>query len=90
MIFEEMIQMQFPSLYARIHNINPNLFSLSLSWFMNLFIHVMPMTSVARVWDILLLEGDKCLFRFALALIDMKEKELELLDDDMLLISHYK
>lgn len=90
MILEEMIQSQYPTLYARIHNINSNIFSISLSWFMNLFIDCMPMISVARIWDVLFLEGDKCLLRFALALIDLKKPELEQLEDDMELVNRYK
>lgn len=57
---------------------------------MNLFIDCLPMISVARIWDVLFLEGDKCLLRFALALIDLKKYELEQLEDDMELVSRYK
>ena len=50
---------------------------------MTLFINSMPVTSVVRVWDVILMEGDKCLLRFALALLDLHKEELMRIEDDV-------
>ncbi|EGV63307.1 RabGAP/TBC [Yamadazyma tenuis ATCC 10573] len=38
------------------------------SWFMSVFVGVLPIESVLRIWDILWYEGSKTIFRFALTL----------------------
>ena len=53
-----MVRKQFPRLVARIEQVDKKIMSLSIRWFINLFIHALPMITVARVWDVLILEGD--------------------------------
>lgn len=40
---------------------------VTLSWFMSVFVGVLPIESVLRIWDILWYEGSKTLFRISLA-----------------------
>jgi hypothetical protein len=46
------------------------------SWFMSVFVGVLPIESVLRVWDILWYEGSKSIFRISLTILNMcLEKE---------------
>jgi len=46
------------------------------SWFMSVFVGVLPIESVLRVWDILWYEGSKSIFRMSLTILNMcLEKE---------------
>lgn len=89
-IFEDMVHERYPDLYSRIQNIDSKLLSLSLSWFMTLFINYLPVTSVVRIWDVILMEGDKCLLRFALALLDLHKEELMSMEDDAMFAARFR
>lgn len=49
---------------------------------MNMFISVLPIPTVVRVWDVVLLEGDKVLLKIAVGLIALNEKQLLSIEDD--------
>lgn len=46
------------------------------SWFMSVFIGVLPIETVLRVWDAFLLEGPRALYRYALAIFKLGEGEI--------------
>ena len=46
------------------------------NWIVTLFTHTMPMATVLRIWDSFLLEGQKVIFRVALALVKIHSDEL--------------
>lgn len=46
------------------------------SWFMSLFVGVLPIETVLRVWDAFLYEGPRALFRYALAIFKLGEGEI--------------
>jgi len=46
------------------------------SWFMSLFVGVLPIEVVLRVWDAFLYEGPRALFRYALAIFEHGEPEI--------------
>ncbi|KAF2007144.1 RabGAP/TBC [Amniculicola lignicola CBS 123094] len=46
------------------------------SWFMSLFINVLPIEVVCRVWDAFLFEGSRALFLYALSIFKMGETEI--------------
>ena len=85
-----MLQRRMPRLYERINRADSALLSLSLGWFMNIFINYLPVTTVVRLWDVIMMEGDKCLLRFALALLAMNEEELLRSEDDSILSSRFR
>eukprot|EP00052_Salpingoeca_macrocollata_P027015 m.254197 g.254197 ORF g.254197 m.254197 type:complete len:353 (-) comp22680_c8_seq6:9-1067(-) len=49
---------------------------ISLKWFINLFLDTLPVETVLRVWDVLLYEGDKVIFRVALTLLTEGEDNI--------------
>lgn len=46
------------------------------SWFMSLFVGVLPIETVLRVWDAFLYEGPRALYRYALAVFKLGESEI--------------
>ncbi|KAF2263770.1 RabGAP/TBC [Lojkania enalia] len=50
------------------------------SWFMSLFINVLPIETVLRIWDSFFYEGPRTLFKYALAIFKLAEPELRRLD----------
>ncbi|KAK2964777.1 putative TBC1 domain family member 2A [Blattamonas nauphoetae] len=65
------------SYITRVHNAFSScsipLSALVSSWFLSLFSNDLPMETTLRVWDCLLIEGDKILFRVALGWLKMNE-----------------
>eukprot|EP00477_Mikrocytos_mackini_P002354 GAHX01002612.1.p1 GENE.GAHX01002612.1~~GAHX01002612.1.p1 ORF type:complete len:400 (+),score=64.45 GAHX01002612.1:48-1247(+) len=51
--------------------------SLTTHWFLSLFILVLPVDSILRIWDMFLVEGEKILFRVAIALFIMNKEEIK-------------
>ncbi|KAF2687295.1 hypothetical protein K458DRAFT_269039, partial [Lentithecium fluviatile CBS 122367] len=47
-----------------------------LPWFMGLFVSVLPIETVLRVWDAFLYEGPRALYRYALAIFKLGEPEI--------------
>lgn len=76
-IFERLLAERLPSLAAHLerHTISSLLYITP--WFMTLFTHISaPWCTVLRIWDVIALEGKSALFRFALALMHLLEREL--------------
>lgn len=53
------------------------------SWFMSLFIGTLPIESTLRVWDVLFYEGPRTIFRVALAVFKLGEREIKDVSDAM-------
>ncbi|GAB7363096.1 hypothetical protein MBLNU230_g3387t1 [Neophaeotheca triangularis] len=61
----------------------PTISLATTAWFMSLFVGTLPMESVVRVWDCLFFEGSKTLFRVALAIFKLGEKQILSVSDPM-------
>jgi hypothetical protein len=46
------------------------------SWFMSIFVGVLPIETVLRVWDNFLYEGPRALYRYALAIFKLSEPDI--------------
>ncbi|XP_057302285.1 growth hormone-regulated TBC protein 1-A-like [Hydractinia symbiolongicarpus] len=80
-VLDELIRLGHPDLHAhfRSHNIDMELFASK--WFVCLYMDVLPVETVLRVWDCLFYEGSKVLLRAAYTLIVMnKDKFLQKTD----------
>ncbi len=47
------------------------------SWFMSIFVGVLPIETVLRVWDSFLYEGPRALYRYALAIFKLGEADIK-------------
>lgn len=87
-LFCDLIGQKIPKLAAHIQKFNVDMQSIAIRWFLCLFVNIFPLevhstlkdfllicfqTSL-RFFDFLFLEGDKMLFRFALALLKCSER----------------
>lgn len=70
----EFVAIKMPQLseHFRKNSIELSLFA----WFLTIFVDGSPPTIFLRLWDCFLLEGDKILFRIALALLKVNESEI--------------
>lgn len=67
-MLEALAARRCPRLVAALARADAPLTTLAAPWFPALFAGALPAETVARVWDCLMLEGPKVLFRVALAL----------------------
>jgi hypothetical protein len=67
-VFESCVAWKLPSLARHFKKIGFITDPVSCHWFLSLFIHSLPLTVVARVFDCMLWEGNIVLLRVALAL----------------------
>ncbi|CAG8603251.1 912_t:CDS:2 [Paraglomus occultum] len=52
-------------------------------WFLTLYIHILPIETMLRVWDCFFYEGNKVLFRVALAIFKSNENKILAVEDAM-------
>jgi TBC1 domain family member 2A len=77
----ELVEAKLPRLAAHMAALRCDMSLLATDWFLCLYSTSLPSETVARVWDSLLLEGPKVLFRVALALLKMHEPALLVTDN---------
>lgn len=80
-VFLDLVQKKYPRVSAHCNKLGVDLGVVSLSWFLCLFTKTLPLEACLIVWDSLLLEGNKVLFRFGLALISIHSKQLVKIQD---------
>ena len=77
-LLKELIIDRFPD--VKIHDPDQwNLFAVK--WFVCLYIDVLPIQTTLRIWDCLLFEGHKIIFRVALTLFGLNYDKLQEADD---------
>lgn len=68
---KHLIELKIPELYYHLKKLDIDISTITLNWFMALFIDALPFETMLRIWDSFLLEGTKVLFRYSLALLYM-------------------
>jgi hypothetical protein len=77
-VLHDLIAIKLPDVWTSLQILRldrDGLCSIFVSWFMCLF-NQLPSESMLRVWDLLLFEGGKTLFRTSLALLRINAKSL--------------
>ncbi|KAL7881236.1 hypothetical protein AOLI_G00080840 [Acnodon oligacanthus] len=80
-VFEELIRERLPSLAESVPDLSP-LASVSLTWFLTLFLSVLPFRSALCVLDCFFYHGIKAVFQLGLAVLDANAAELCASTDD--------
>ncbi|CAD8177266.1 unnamed protein product [Paramecium octaurelia] len=75
-ILDCLINQYYPTTAKILKKNNIDLFYFATEWFITLFASTLPIDLFYRVFEIFLLEGEKTLFRCALAIIHFKEQKL--------------
>ncbi|KNE56112.1 hypothetical protein AMAG_01951 [Allomyces macrogynus ATCC 38327] len=73
--FSTVVQRQLPKLWTHLERLNATNHPLWARWFCDLFIGIFDLDVIFHVLDSFLIEGYKVLFRYALALLDLKQRD---------------
>lgn len=74
-VFEELVREQLPELAERLRDPSA-LASLSLSWFLTLFLSIMPLESAVHVVDCFFYDGITAVFQLGLAVLEANARAL--------------
>ncbi|KAI9307267.1 rab-GTPase-TBC domain-containing protein [Cunninghamella echinulata] len=94
MVLMMMISERMPSIWNKLANgrcfwdceQDDNMPSVTLvtnHWFLTMFINILPIETVLRIWDCFFIEGYRVLYKVALTLIKMNEHRIWALNDPM-------
>lgn len=90
-VFEELIKEQLPELAEHMKDLT-TLASISLSWFLTLFLSIMPLESAVNVVDCFFYDGIKAIFQLGLAILEANAVDLCNSKDDgqaLMILSRY-
>ncbi|XP_078258726.1 TBC1 domain family member 8 [Rhinoraja longicauda] len=80
-VFEELIKDHLPELAEHVTALS-GLASISLSWFLTLFLSIIPLDSSLNVVDCFFYDGIKVIFQVGLAILDANTQQLCRCEDD--------
>ena len=80
-VLEELVSEHRPSLYQKLQPLGI-LNMISLSWFLTIFLSVMPFPSGIHIVDCFFYDGAQVVFQIALAILEINEEELLKCKDD--------
>ncbi|CAG9534604.1 unnamed protein product [Cercopithifilaria johnstoni] len=75
-VLKELVARRLPRLAAHLDQCGIDLATVTLNWFLAVFYGAVPFQTMIRIWDYFLLDGTNVLFRFALAILSIHEKEV--------------
>lgn len=78
---QELITEKLPALMAHLTDAGIEVAMFATQWFMCLYVNTFPTETSMRVWDVLVYEGPKVLFRVAVAVLKLLEEELSATQD---------
>ncbi|KAG0568428.1 hypothetical protein KC19_6G018900 [Ceratodon purpureus] len=83
LVFTQLMRERLPKLAKHLETVDVEISWFTGSWFLSIFVNVLPWECVLRVWDVLLYEGNRSmLFRTALALLEIHAAPLLQLHDN--------
>jgi hypothetical protein len=89
-VLKDLLREKAPDIYQHFEMNEVEITSLTLNWFMAIFIDSVPFESLLRIWDCFLLEGPKVLFRFALAILILHRESILIRTDTISVMKHIK
>ncbi|XP_046560814.1 LOW QUALITY PROTEIN: uncharacterized protein LOC124269825 [Haliotis rubra] len=90
LVLKDLIKEKLPTLSRHLMEIDIEVSTVTLNWFLAIFFDAVPFQTLLRIWDCFLLEGPKVLFRFSLAILKMHKKEILLKSDTISVMRHLK
>lgn len=75
-VFAHIIQTRLEKVHAVLEGAALQIPLVTVQWFMCVYVNALPPETALRVWDMFLNEGPKVLFRVAVALFKLHEKQL--------------
>jgi TBC1 domain family member 2B len=89
-VLKDLLQQRAPDISDHFQRYDVEIPSLTLNWFLAIFIDSVPFETLLRLWDCFLLEGSKVLFRFALALLIIHRESILARTDTISIIKQIK
>ena len=77
-VLDYLLAQHLKSVKDKLEVVHLPLTSFATQWLMCAFVNVLPLASVLKVWDTMMLEGPAVLFRVSLAMLKAVEGELSL------------
>ena len=77
-VLDYLLAQHLKSVKDKLELVHLPLTSFATQWLMCAFVNVLPLASVLKVWDTMMLEGPAVLFRVSLAMLKAVEGELSL------------
>ena len=74
-LFSEFIKALLPKLAAHFEAVGLPLSIVTTNWFMCLFVNTLPVDTLLRVWDILIVHGPMCLIRVGTAILKVQQDD---------------
>ncbi|KAF9897744.1 hypothetical protein BX616_005059, partial [Lobosporangium transversale] len=75
-VLKELVQEIMPRLSLHFQEMHVDLTAVTFSWFLTLFTDCLPVETLLRVWDVFFVEGMIVVFKIALAILWMNEKDI--------------
>uniref|UniRef100_A0A1I7XTQ8 PH domain-containing protein n=1 Tax=Heterorhabditis bacteriophora TaxID=37862 RepID=A0A1I7XTQ8_HETBA len=72
-VLRDLVGEKLPRLAAHLRQMEVDLSLFALSWFLTCFVDILPHSIYLNIFDVFLYEGNKTLFRFALAVLKLCE-----------------
>lgn len=82
-VLKDLLAEKLPRLSAHFDALMVDLSLVCFNWFLTVFVDSFPIQTTLRVWDTFLYEGNKVMFRFALAVFKSSEEQLLKCEDHM-------
>ncbi|CAH1785700.1 unnamed protein product [Owenia fusiformis] len=89
-VLKDLIKEKLPELHAHLDEIEIEISTITLNWFLAVFFDSVPFETLLRIWDCFLLEGPKVLFRFSLAMLRMHQQSILYKKDTISIMRHLK
>ncbi|XP_078484325.1 TBC1 domain family member 2B-like [Ciona intestinalis] len=80
-VFRDLLAEKLPRLHRHFEAANVDTSLITFNWFLCIYCDNIPAETMLHVWDVLLYEGSKVLFRFGLAFFKSVEEEILQLND---------
>jgi hypothetical protein len=80
-LFDELVRSKMPRIWNHFERLSVDLKASCSQWFLLVYVNVLPLESVLRVWDSFFVEGSSVLFRVALAVLKYHERSLLAVDE---------
>ncbi|KAG0310892.1 hypothetical protein BGZ99_010501 [Dissophora globulifera] len=75
-VLKELVQEIMPRLSLHFQEMHVDLTAVTFSWFLTLFTDCLPVETLLRIWDVFFVEGMIIVFKVAVAILWMNEKEI--------------
>ncbi|KAF9133147.1 hypothetical protein BGW39_010476 [Mortierella sp. 14UC] len=75
-VLKELVQEIMPRLSLHFQEMHVDLTAVTFSWFLTLFTDCLPVETLLRVWDVFFVEGMMVVFKIAVAILWINEKEI--------------